>query len=226
MDVVYVCRPGNRNEELRYSLRSLVNVPHDRVWIAGHMPTFVRGAGHIPVGFARSKYAHTSASLRAACSHAEVSESFVLMNDDFFVMRPTPEIPVLHRGPIEEVEAEYVRRGGITYVASMRQAAGWLAEQGCEPVLSYELHAPLPVVKAQMAEVLDLGVAGLETHKRTVYGNLGRIGGERSHDYKVIGREWSMSWPFISTMDHIFARDEVGRYIRARFPEPSPYEVI
>jgi hypothetical protein len=226
MDVVYVCRPGNRNEELRYSLRSLVNVPHERVWIAGHMPTFVRGAEHIPVRFARSNHAHTSASLRAACSHAEVSETFVLMNDDFFVIRPMAEIPVLHRGPIEDVAAEYVRRGGMTYVASMRKAASWLAAQGCEPVLSYELHVPLPVVKAKMAEVLGLGVPGLESHKRTVYGNLGGIGGERSEDYKVIGQEWSKAWPFISTMDHTFARDEVGRYIRARFPEPSPYEVI
>ena len=43
MDAVYYVRPGDRNDELRYSLRSLANLPHDRVWIVGHTPPWVTG---------------------------------------------------------------------------------------------------------------------------------------------------------------------------------------
>lgn len=40
MDILYLCRPGE-NLELRYSLRSLRNVPHGRVWIFGDCPDWV-----------------------------------------------------------------------------------------------------------------------------------------------------------------------------------------
>ena len=35
MDLVYLVRPGEQNEELRWSLRSLVNLPHERVFEVG-----------------------------------------------------------------------------------------------------------------------------------------------------------------------------------------------
>jgi hypothetical protein len=48
-DVVYVVRPGNRNEELRYSLRSIAaHLPHRRVWLAGFCPSWVRNISFIP----------------------------------------------------------------------------------------------------------------------------------------------------------------------------------
>ncbi len=41
-DVVYVVRPGDKNEELRYSIRSVIaNLPHRKVWIAGYKPTWL-----------------------------------------------------------------------------------------------------------------------------------------------------------------------------------------
>ncbi|MFF3129757.1 hypothetical protein ACFVRD_48125 [Streptomyces sp. NPDC057908] len=49
-DIVYVVRPWNQNEQLRYSLRTLANLPHRRVWIAGYCPTWVGpDVGRIPV---------------------------------------------------------------------------------------------------------------------------------------------------------------------------------
>jgi hypothetical protein len=32
-DVVYVVRPGEKNEELRDSLRSLAHLPHGKGWV-------------------------------------------------------------------------------------------------------------------------------------------------------------------------------------------------
>ena len=48
MDLVYVVRDG-ANPELRYSLRSVaVNLPHDRVWIVGHVPAWITGCETVP----------------------------------------------------------------------------------------------------------------------------------------------------------------------------------
>lgn len=104
-DIVYPVRPGTINEELRYSLRSLANVPHGRVWIAGHRPPWARGVGHIPVPPQATKYLGSTANLRAAVEHPEVAEEFLYFNDDFFVMTAVQEVPALHRGPVDRVEA-------------------------------------------------------------------------------------------------------------------------
>ena len=48
MDIVYVVRPGDENEALRYSLRSLANIPHRTVWIAGYRPKWCYGIVYVP----------------------------------------------------------------------------------------------------------------------------------------------------------------------------------
>lgn len=39
MDIVYLVKECRINEELTYSLRSLVNLPHDKVFLVGGCPT-------------------------------------------------------------------------------------------------------------------------------------------------------------------------------------------
>src|SRR5688572_14976620 len=101
MDIVFPIRASGRTDELRYSLRSLVNLPHDRVWIAGHRPEWVsKEVGHIAVHQlgGTTKYERSLANLLAACSHPEVSDEFVRFDDDFFVMVPMDRVPLLHQG--------------------------------------------------------------------------------------------------------------------------------
>lgn len=229
-DVVYIVRPGDRNEELRFSLRSLANLPHGRVWVAGYMPKWVGGATAIPVRFVprRSRWERSAANLAAACAHPEVAERFVLMHDDFFVMKPLADVPVLHRGEVERVAEVYGRRGATTYRGAMLAATKLLNGFGVERPLSYELHAPMVIEKQGMAGVLELVARATNTrvagHVRTLYGNLAEVGGTESHDFKVSHQEWSEEWAFLSTSDHVFGEGAVGRHIRKRFPEPSRYE--
>lgn len=224
MDVVYVCRPGHRNEELRYSLRSLVNLPHDRVWIAGGWPPWVAGVELLAVPTRRTKYEATTANLRAALA-AEISERFILMNDDIFVMRPLEVLPVLHKGPIREVVRTHSTH---SYSRTMRALADWLDRNGhgAEPIC-YEVHAPMEMDRAGLLEALALPLPDevRDRHKRSIYGNHWRLGGERTVDFKVGGNDvWSDGWPFISTIDTIFASGAVGRHIRHTFSSPGPYE--
>lgn len=113
-DVVYINRPGDENEELRYSLRSLKNLPHDRVFIVGYSPVWVRGCESIAVDPQRSKHASAESNLIAACSSLEVSDPFYVFNDDFYVMQEMETIPVLHEGPLSEVtDAPFLRLHGL-----------------------------------------------------------------------------------------------------------------
>jgi len=233
MDVVYLCREGE-NEELRYSLRSLRNLPHGRVWIFGGAPEWIRGAELVPTDQHDTKYRVTTRAMRAACEHPDVSDPFALFNDDFYVMRPVAEVPVLHRGPVAAVLAYYERRWGgrSRYSVGMRETAVLLRSLGFDDPLSYELHLPLPIHKAAMLEALDAGEASGITvlHKRTLYGNLARLGGERASDCKIVsprdgriaGRHVAGASTWLSSSDASF--DGLAPLLAHRFPRPSPFE--
>lgn len=230
MDVVFPVRPGDENEELRCSLRSIAaHLPHGRVWLAGHRPAWCSAeVGHIPVAQAGSKWANSRANRLAACRDADVSEAFVLMNDDFFVMQPVDELPVLHRGPVTQVLRGYHPGARTPYVAGMRATADWLRRRGVEEPISYELHAPMAVTKTGLAEVLALAEAsGIEApHVRTMFGNLHAVGGEQAADVKVHALDETPDDDavFVSTTDASFARGQVGGWIRERLAQPCRYE--
>ncbi|MGW2951493.1 hypothetical protein [Streptomyces eurythermus] len=227
LDLVVPVREQPTNQQLRYALRSWqACLPHRRVWIVGYKPAWVGGVGHIPTQQTGTKYANTTAAVRAACEHPDVSEVFLYANDDMFVMEPIDEMPVLHRGPVREVEARYAARASDAYLRGMQETRDLLLALGYADPLCYELHVPLPVSKNGMLLALGTGSHLSVLHKRTAYGVLNEIGGERINDVKVMHRQprFDRSTPFLSTMPDSFANGEVGRVIRSRFPSPSDYE--
>lgn len=226
-DIVYVLRPADRNEQLRYSLRSVAaHLPHGRVWLAGHCPSWVRDVGCIPVVQQGTKYQNSTANLKAAAEHPDVADEFLLMNDDFFIMRPVERMPVLHRGPVSKVEGYYARRASGMYLRGMRETRELLAELGFPAPLSYELHVPMPMDKTGLLHALEAGQHLEVLHKRTLYGALHGLGGHEIPDPKVLGRggQFAREAPFLSTMPDSFSGGLVGEFIRGRFPSLSVYE--
>ena len=232
MDIVYLVRPGELNEELRWSLRSLTNLPHDRVWVAGHKPAWVTNVGHIPTTQTARKHANAYGNMRAALAHPDVSERFILFNDDFYVTAPTPHLPTLRRGRLADVIADYRSRfpHGSLYIEHMQATHDWLLEQGIPEPLSYELHAPMVMEKQPLIDLftkaeLD-GVDVTRMHYRTAYGNLAGVGGDYSEDCKVYRRDTvPLPTPFASTHDGTFTYGAIGRAIRRAFTSPGCYEV-
>ncbi|WP_030672486.1 hypothetical protein [Streptomyces sp. NRRL B-1347] len=228
-DIVVPVRPGAVNQQLRFALRSWSsNLPHRQVWIVGHLPHWVADVRHIPLEQRGTKYANTTAAVRAACEHPDVAENFLLCNDDFFVMQPLPAgMPALHRGPVREVEQHYVARGSGPYLRGMRETRDLLREHGHDDPVSYELHVPLPVTKTGMLKALDIGHHLDVLHKRTAYGVLAGIGGEQIEDVKILHRGprgFGEESAFLSTMPDSFANGRVGNLIRAAFPLACRYE--
>jgi len=231
-DVVYITKMADHNPELRHSLRSLKNVPHSGVWMSGYRPKWVsHDVGHINIQQRKNKYESAEANLRAACAHPEVSERFYLFNDDFFVMQPVDEIPMLHMGSVDDWVDYYVNAGSNRYVLGLRGTIDLMRDRlhVREPYLFYGIHIPMPIEKSKMAEVLAAADAHRRDiiclHKRTLYGNYWRVGGRLSRDFKVMGTSQAYTdKPFISTTDSAFDHHLVGRHIRRTFPSKSPYE--
>jgi hypothetical protein len=233
VDVVYRYRKtGNNEDELRYSLRSLSNLPHSKVWIAGDLPAWVKDVGHIPTSQASNKWEDSRQNVAAACKHPEVSDQFVLMDDDFFVIQPIDEVPALHRGEINDLLAAYARKHS-TYRAGFADTAKMVfAARGMQnPALAYNLHVPMVLDKQkvlQSIEALDaLDVMRPKCfHFRTWYGNYAHQGGTKSSDVKIVNSTESLpSGPFLSTTRASFnSAGKLGRSVRAMFRSPSPYE--
>lgn len=228
-DIVVPVREGAANEQLRYALRSwAAHLPHSRVWVVGHQLTWLDGVRHIPTRQTGTKYQNTTTAVAAACRHPEVSETFLLANDDMFVMHPVEEMPVLHRGPVRDVEAYYAARASGKYLRGMRETRDLLVSLGHSGPLSYELHVPMPVDKKGMLKALDMGRHLDVVHKRTLYANLAGLGGRQIQDVKILHRAprgYSSESPFLSTMPDSFAAGQVGLFIRRAFPERCRYEL-
>jgi len=242
-DLVYIVRPGNRNDELRWSLRTVEkNLPGRRVWIVGHKPNWLTNVEYIHTRQEGHKHENTLANLITACSHQEISPQFILMNDDFFILRPLREIPVLHRGTINEFIERYRRAGVGATLGWWRRASETketLAMLGYNPdtVLSYELHVPMPIHRetwlAGIKELQRIGRHHIRHWtKRSFYGNHAKLGGERSDDVKIhddtswerYSQTRETTTPFLSTSDSAFKYGAVGRWLRKQYPDLSSYE--
>lgn len=224
MDVVYVV--GDLTEELRYSLRSLRFVDHDRVWIVGSLPDWATNVEHIDVRDEWEKARNITEKLYAAATHPEVSDRFIYFNDDFFALRPTT-VPNRHRGKIDVEKPRFEMRGRL----SLRESREWtfyhLHTWNVDPVISYDfVHTPMVMDKSGVAASIDKArsVGLLAPQVRSLYGNLCGIGGVEGPNVKRNhGMEIPRDWDWVSTNVNSW-KSKAGAEIRALFPDPSPYE--
>lgn len=229
LDVLYIVREGDSNDELRFSLRSLANLPHARVAVAGYCPSWLSAdVLRIPRPQPEAtKYHRAKATLAAGLAFPDLSPDVILMNDDFYVCAPVASVPVVHRGPITDVLVEY-RGVSSTYTAGMRATRSRLRELGHPNPLSYELHLPLVVNRARLAAILSAPWYTPFLQERSLYGNLEGLGGSRVGDVKVEeGRRHpppsvDPALPFLSSADRSFPF--VAPLLHSLFPARSPYE--
>jgi hypothetical protein len=183
MDIVYICRDGE-NEELRYSIRSVVkNLPHDKIWVVGGKPDWYTG-NYIKVSQKRPKYINARNNLKAICATEEISDSFILMNDDFYIINKVQSVPYMYSGTLDEkIQTREDLFTGNSYTGLLRQTLNGLFRKTKTTVLDYELHVPMPMEKKKLSKVLMF--SGLW---RSVYGNMFNVGGNQIRDVKVYNK--------------------------------------
>jgi hypothetical protein len=228
MNFVYICKDGE-NEELRYSIRSVVkNIKDPKIWVVGGKPDWYVG-NHIPVLQNQHKYQNALNNLRAACASEEIPENFILMNDDFYITKKINEIKIYNNGLLEDQINQYHNVGvRSTYLNRLGKTYSYLQRRDIPNPISYELHVPMPMEKSKLITILE---EQYSTLWRSKYGNLFNIGGETVKDVKVhkSGVMRSLSHnedeehiPYLSTADtsFMFLLD----YLTTNFSEKSIYE--
>ena len=233
MDIVYLVKDTPINEELTYSMRSLKNIPHDKVFMVGGCPNNINQNRiiYVPTVQGLNKYKNTTHSLKTICQDSRLSGDFILMNDDFFILKPIEE-PIkelnLCRGTIKEVLEKMRTRHNTDglYMTSMRQTDIYLQDIGVKTPLSYELHIPMVLNKTKFLNVFSLPYItdSILTHKRSIYGNLYLSNSEKIDDVKVY-KDFSTpigSDKFLSTED--ISWPKVKPQMHNLFPNKSIYE--
>jgi hypothetical protein len=190
-DVVLPCRAGD-NRELRYALRSLErNVDYRHIWIVGSWPGWLR-LDHPHLTAVRrptltDKYRTTRSHYQWACDNQDVSDPWIMWNDDFYAIRPVRELPAIHRGRCDQVTPMFATWSS-KWANGLRETHALLKRTLPSQVLyNYDIHTPLLVHKRQMRRALTLAgtIKRGAPHVRTLYGNLARLGGTALADPKL-----------------------------------------
>lgn len=229
MDYVYVCRDGD-NEELRYSLRSLEkNMPNGNVWVIGGKPNWYSG-NFIPVEQSKKSYNNVREQLRVACSNEKISDDFVLMNDDFYVINKVNEIPTWYTGRLSDriMQLQNIRSQNSGYLRLLIITNNIVKRMGIDDPLDYELHVPMIFNKENLLPILSSSALW-----RSAYGNKNNVGGTQHVDVKVHSTEVLENREKvlidISTEPYISGSDYNFEFLKTEilgdmFPDPSKYE--
>jgi hypothetical protein len=182
MDFVYICKDGN-NEELRYSIRSVVeNFPDSKIWVVGGKPSWYTG-NYIEVNQNLSKYRNAIENLKALCNSEDISDRFVLMNDDFYIVKNIDSIKDYHGGPLlEKINLYQKLNSNSNYTRKLAATYKKIKSLGIENPLDYELHVPMVMEKEKLKQTLQNNYQFLW---RSIYGNVFNVGGEQMEDVKV-----------------------------------------
>lgn len=228
MNFVYICKDGE-NEELRYSIRSVVKNTNDpKIWVVGGKPDWYIG-NHISVLQDQHKYQNALNNLRAACASEEIPEDFILMNDDFYITNKINEVKIYNNGSLEDQINQYHNLGlRSTYLHRLGKTYAYLQRRDIPNPISYEVHIPMPMKKSKLITILE---ENYSTLWRSKYGNTFNIGGEKVKDVKVHknGALIALSYnqdeeqiPYLSSADSSFMF--LLDFLTTNFPEKSIYE--
>ena len=225
LDIVYCCKNSINNEELRYSLRSLINMPHKNVWIYGGCPHWARHIRHVPMLQGGTKWWNTANMLNEISQNQELSRNFIWFNDDFFVLKPCDKIEYWREGTLtERADRTISAKGRLSnYGKNLLEAAYYLNGEG-KKQRSFELHLPIIFNKNRLRRIC-LKYRGTPI-RRSIYCNEYGIVGVPHKDVKI--EDYTSPIPrnstFVSTSDTSFSSGLVGKQIRERFSKKGPYE--
>ena len=227
MTMVYVAGGNGARDnykELKWSIRSLKNVKYKNLVVIGKDIDWLSKDVLIEVDDCMGiKHANVINKLLIACDSDKVSENFILMNDDFFFMRPQDirkfkkkELFMLSKGK------------GARYKAVIENTLDELEIPNPE---DYELHYPMIINKVKFKEILNkYPWKSKELLHRSIYGNEmdEKDYTEISRDFKVYTYdEWLRykNGPFISTSERVVNFTGVSKDLNSSFKSPSIYEV-
>lgn len=212
MDVVYILGSGSlsKNEEIRYSLRALSENMLDlgKVYIIGEDPGFLPGARHISAkDSADEKWKNAYNKIVRASCLSDISEEFLLMNDDFFMIEPF-------------VGAEF------PFYALKGSNGG-----PCGPN-SFHMHCPIRLKKEWYYKMPFSTEQKSCKSPRTFYANFYKCPPKFADDFILRAGEGCRDFneqikghAFFSIGDHSMLHAPFVEWLREKYPNPSVFEI-
>ena len=224
-DIVYFVKDSESNEELRYSLRSLKNFPHYKVWFYGGCPKGLKPDHWVYVKQDKdNKWQNVSMMLDMVCVNRHISKNFWLFNDDFFIMEKIDKPKNYYRGDLYKRIVQLEDKTGITpYSQLLRDCAKECEALGIENPKDFSLHIPLKINKEKMLILRNL--TDFEGF-RSLYGSFCTKTKDRMNDCKItsLTKEYKEGC-YLSTDERSFEYGLVGKQIREKFTDKCRYEL-
>lgn len=240
LDIVYpLIQSQQDNIEFRYSLRSLINLPHRDIYIVWYLPSWInkKKVKHIDYSvYSQQAHIITSNKLHIASLRNTLSDDFIYMNDDIYVLNPIEKIPYYIVWSLEDHLQYFQEKNMInSYSREILQMYNRFPKWD-----SFEAHTPIIYNKAKIA--MFVNIFWIEPLRRSNYCNYYDIKWEKvvSYDYRNTNTIsdckfywwWTVYCPkpvrFIKNQDYVSSNgyDEslFGR-LEYRYPDKSPYEL-
>lgn len=223
-DFVYILKDTPKNEELKYSLRSIEANAGDlinRVVFVGGRPEGFQGYIYIKQEqMFKTKHMNAIMNIYKACKTASITPNFVLMNDDFYIMKSVESIEKYYDGTMQ-ARIDELQEG--TYRTQMEAYLKALKHQVNLP-LNFSVHTPMLINKRLAGTIIQSFEP--ESNFRNLYGNLTlNQGGSRSiKDNKLRKQDktWDKNAIFASSDDDTFKR--MLPTLKSKFKNKSRWE--
>lgn len=223
MDIVYLYKTGWGNWlELKYSLRSLVNIKHDNVYIIWDKPDWIKWVIHIPAEDKWKKFENVRNKFITICDNKDISSDFILMHDDFYFIEHIDTIEYYIRWTLKEHiddifnkfwESDYYKAIKLVY----DKFPNWY---------SFDVHTPIILNKEKFKNILKL-YPWDSWSKRSLYCNHYWIQWTNLwiKDCKVMFNDRQYKkWVFLSSDDSIVTNTMFIKYMNNKFPNKCKYE--
>jgi len=240
MDIVYpVIRTRDDNLELRYSLRSLKNIKHNKVFIIWYKPKWVKNVIHIEYDDKNWRWQNVIDKYRIACNDSRISDDFIWMMDDVFILEKITNIPYYKMCNIKDyldyLEVRWIK--GNWYYQAMEWLLEYYPEWDC-----FDTHTPIIYNKDKLNNIIEK-YWWLRGSKRSLYCNEYWLEWIYWNfpDYKDIWSETKIDdckcynsetfkiikWQkYLSSNYKTIKNKKIKKYMDTKFNKQSKYEIL
>lgn len=247
--LVYILKQSDVNPDLRYSLRSVEKFCNYKdIWVVGYKPRWIKNVNYLPTVQNGNKWVNSMTNIIAACNCPEISDNFVLMNDDFFILQHIRDwktsFNICLRNSVSQEAAKYEKsQKASKWQSGFIDAKKILRKLRCSRDFNYEYHGPIILNKQKFLEMLSIPEISENMredqcfHKRSIYKNLypdlDLPDPRHFTDTKLAtGCDLAnvfLHQSFLSVFDGVVDDDvkypRINAFLYKMFPEKSKYEV-
>lgn len=197
-DIVIPLKEARPNIDLRFTLRSIAKFGYEfgRVWLVGFKPNWIQNVEYISTVQTSDKWTNTRRNLEEICLNPELSENFLLFNDDFILSKKIESwdwFSDMYLGTLSEHAEEFSKvKKKSTWQAGFEYNQTILRKLGCSTQFDFEYHGPMLMNKNSLAELFERIKTFYDSKdgilfKRSLYGNLyGKKPARKIDDIKFV----------------------------------------